>query len=247
MALYSIDSGGQIREVTYTPHQAEFSVCRSRLTSAQIDAIHAELRDMIDGDEIHTAGWMPGHDWTDTSLGTHLHRRVPIRHRGVGILLRSLCLGGGAGTSRRMVFWKVREGRHSDPKPHLLSHSRPPRMSIKGRLNRCPAQTRSLIGTPARKENLMARANRLKPFSSLPPQHENRLTWAFLVALKYDPLLQNLLRELVESKLPPEAREHRNFWEPTRVLTQTKEIDPSTSRLVSILLTDEAIQDVRVR
>ena len=93
----------------------------------------------------------------------------------------------------------------------------------------------------------MARANLLKPFSSLPPQHENRLTWAFLVALKYDPLLQNLLRELVESKLPPEARERRNFWEPARVLTQTKEIDPSTSRLVSILLTDETIQDVRVR
>ena len=93
----------------------------------------------------------------------------------------------------------------------------------------------------------MARTNLLKPFSSLPPQHENRLTWAFLVALKYDPLLQNLLRELVESKLPPEAREHRNFWEPARVLTQTKELDPSTSRLVSVLLTDETIQDVRVR
>ena len=93
----------------------------------------------------------------------------------------------------------------------------------------------------------MAGANLLKPFSSLPPQHENRLTWAFLVALKYDPLLQKLLRDLVESRLPPEAHEHGNFWEPARVLTQTKEIDPSTSRLVSILLTDETIQDVSVR
>lgn len=93
----------------------------------------------------------------------------------------------------------------------------------------------------------MAHANLLKPFSSLPPQHENRLTWALLVALKYDPLLQNLLRELVESKLPPEDREHRNFWEPARILTQAKQIDRSTSRLVSVLLTDETIQDIRVR
>ena len=66
MALYSIGNGGQLREVTYTPHQAEFSLWRSRLTSEQIDAIHAELRDMIDGDEVHTAGWMPGHDWAGT-------------------------------------------------------------------------------------------------------------------------------------------------------------------------------------
>ena len=91
----------------------------------------------------------------------------------------------------------------------------------------------------------MARANLLKPFSSLPLQHENRLTWAFLVALRYDPLLQTFLRELVESRLPLEVREHGSFWEPARVSTQTEWIDSATSRLVSILLTDEAGQDVQ--
>ncbi len=91
----------------------------------------------------------------------------------------------------------------------------------------------------------MARANLLRPFGSL-PQYENRLTWAFLVALKYDPLLQNFLRELVVSKLPAEARDDSNFWEPARVSTQSKGIDSSTSRLVSILLTDEIIDDIRV-
>ena len=90
----------------------------------------------------------------------------------------------------------------------------------------------------------MARANLLNPFSS--PQHENRLSWAFLVALNYDPLLQNFFRELVESKLSLVDREHGNFWEPARVYTQTKGIDSSTSRLVSILLTDETIEDIRV-
>ena len=138
MALYSIGNGGQLREVAYTPHQAEFSRWRSRLTPAQIDAIHAELRDMIDGDEVHTAGWMPGHDWDRYSLGTHLHRRLPMQHGGVWILLRPVGLGGDARTSRRMVVREVREGRHSDSKPHLLPHSRPPRMRVKGRLNRYP-------------------------------------------------------------------------------------------------------------
>ena len=66
MALYSIGNGGQLQEVNYTPHQEEFNLWRSRLTPAQIDAIHAKLHDMIDGDEIHTAGWMPGHDWAGT-------------------------------------------------------------------------------------------------------------------------------------------------------------------------------------
>ena len=45
----------------------------------------------------------------------------------------------------------------------------------------------------------MARANLFNPFSS--PEYENRLTWAFLVALNYDPLLQNFFRGLVEVKL----------------------------------------------
>ena len=91
----------------------------------------------------------------------------------------------------------------------------------------------------------MARANLLRPFGSL-SQNENRLTWAFLVALKYDPFLQNYLRELGVSKLPLKAREHSNSWETARVSTQTKGIDSSTRRLVSILLTDEIIDDIPV-
>ena len=92
----------------------------------------------------------------------------------------------------------------------------------------------------------MDHANLFNPFSSLTPEYENRLTWAFLVALKYDPLLQNFFRELVESKLPLKARDLSTFWHPARVATQTKWIDPSTIRLVSVLITDDTIQDVQV-
>ncbi len=68
----------------------------------------------------------------------------------------------------------------------------------------------------------MDHTNLFNPFNSLPPEHENRLTWAFLVALKYNPRLQNFFRDLVESKLPFKARDHNsNFWEPPRVSTQT--------------------------
>ena len=85
----------------------------------------------------------------------------------------------------------------------------------------------------------MDRVNLFNPFSSPPAQHENRLTWAFLVALKYAPPFQNFFRELVEARLPQGDREHGNFWDPARVSTQTKGIESSTCRLVSILLTDE--------
>ena len=91
----------------------------------------------------------------------------------------------------------------------------------------------------------MARANLLNPFGSL-PEYENRLTWAFLVAIKYDPLLQNFLRELVESRLPLELRQSSSTWEPACVSTQTSGITSSTSRLVSVLLTDTSIQEVKV-
>ena len=91
----------------------------------------------------------------------------------------------------------------------------------------------------------MPEANLFNPFGSQ-PQYEDRLTWAFLVALKYDPLLQTFLRELVESRLSPNPRESRNAWESARVSTQTSGIDSRANRLVSVLLTDEAGHDVAV-
>lgn len=89
----------------------------------------------------------------------------------------------------------------------------------------------------------MDRSNLFNPFVSRPNEHEDRLTWAFLVAVKYDPSLQNFLRELVESRLPPKLREYSNTWEPARVSTQTKWIESTTNLLVSVLLTDAPIQE----
>ena len=89
----------------------------------------------------------------------------------------------------------------------------------------------------------MDRSNLFNPFDSRSIEHEDRLTWAFLVALKYDPSLQNFLRELVESQLPSELREYSNTWEPANVSTQTKWIESSTIPLVSVLLTDVSIQE----
>ena len=89
----------------------------------------------------------------------------------------------------------------------------------------------------------MNRSNLFNPFDSRSIEHEDRLTWAFLVALKYDPALQNFLRELVESQLPPELWEYSNTWEPANVSTQTKWIESSTTPLVSVLLTDVSIQE----
>lgn len=94
----------------------------------------------------------------------------------------------------------------------------------------------------------MDRLNLFNPFDSLPKHHEDRLTWAFLVVLKCDPFLQNFLRELVESRLPPELRKHGNTWETVNVSTQTRGIGSSTIPLVSILLTDAPIQEeIRVQ
>ena len=94
----------------------------------------------------------------------------------------------------------------------------------------------------------MDRSNLFNPFDSRGRRHEDRLTWAFLVALKYDPSLQNFLRVLVESRLPPALREHGSTWEPANVSTQTEWIESSTTPLVSILLTDAPIQkEIKVK
>jgi hypothetical protein len=38
----------------------------SQMTPEEIREIKEALNEMIDGDEIHTAGWMPGSDWRGT-------------------------------------------------------------------------------------------------------------------------------------------------------------------------------------
>ena len=88
----------------------------------------------------------------------------------------------------------------------------------------------------------MDHINLFNPFSL--PEYENRLTWAFLVALKYDLSLQNFLRELVESRLFPKYQEYsKTSWESANISTQTKWIESSTDLLVSVLLIDISIQD----
>ena len=61
--LIDMMSGKTINAV---PYGQEFRDFMSRMSGQEIIAIKTRLNEMIDGDEIHTAGWMPGNDWTET-------------------------------------------------------------------------------------------------------------------------------------------------------------------------------------
>lgn len=56
------------REIIDIPHRQEYAAWISRLSSEQIQDIKAEIlrRIRIGGDEIATAGWLPGPDWSGT-------------------------------------------------------------------------------------------------------------------------------------------------------------------------------------
>ena len=61
--LFDVQSG---KPITRLPHAAKFTAWASNLSQAQFDAILDEIDTMVSGDKIHTAGWMPGSDWTGT-------------------------------------------------------------------------------------------------------------------------------------------------------------------------------------
>ncbi|MCR8747223.1 hypothetical protein [Romboutsia lituseburensis] len=48
------------------PHSKNFYSWMKALPSIEYDKIVETLNDMIDGDEVHTAGWMPGSNWIGT-------------------------------------------------------------------------------------------------------------------------------------------------------------------------------------
>ena len=61
--LYSIDSG---KYVTSVPHKKEFVKWMKNLSIADYSKIEDALNAKIDQNDINTAGWLPGHDWTGT-------------------------------------------------------------------------------------------------------------------------------------------------------------------------------------
>lgn len=61
--LVNIDS---MRPITRIPHRDFYNACIARMSQGDIDAIKAELNERIETDEVHTAGWMPGSDWSET-------------------------------------------------------------------------------------------------------------------------------------------------------------------------------------
>jgi len=63
--LINIDTGKEFQRI---PFANEYRRVMKRLARSEIDAMKAELHSKIDAGDIHTAGWMPGSDWTGTSF-----------------------------------------------------------------------------------------------------------------------------------------------------------------------------------
>lgn len=61
--LYSIDTG---KYVTSVPHKGDFDKWMKCLSDEEYEKIEEELNNKIDENDVNTAGWIPGHDWTGT-------------------------------------------------------------------------------------------------------------------------------------------------------------------------------------
>lgn len=60
--------------VTKMPFEADYVRYMAAMSHAEVKAIRDTLNGMIDGDEIHTAGWMPGSDWSGTVFSPIYHK-----------------------------------------------------------------------------------------------------------------------------------------------------------------------------
>jgi hypothetical protein len=65
MPLFDLET---MQRVTKVPFEKEYKLFRDRMSPQEVAAIEKWINDRIDKDEIHTAGWLPGADWTGTPL-----------------------------------------------------------------------------------------------------------------------------------------------------------------------------------
>ncbi len=95
--LYSINSGKYVKTL---PYKKDYDRWRKHLSDEDYAQIIDELGKRIASQEINTAGWIPGHDWTGTifepiyyACGRNERQAVNyLMHRPDGVSqLRSEC------------------------------------------------------------------------------------------------------------------------------------------------------------
>lgn len=59
-------SGDTDKMVTKVPHKREFDRWKQKISAADYQKVVDEINRKVDANEINTAGWMPGSDWTGT-------------------------------------------------------------------------------------------------------------------------------------------------------------------------------------
>jgi len=79
--LIDIDTG---REITDVPYKATYKLFQDRLSIDEKQLIFDHLNRMIEGDEIHTAGWMPGADWSGTPFDPIYSKAAQCNHEIAG-------------------------------------------------------------------------------------------------------------------------------------------------------------------
>jgi len=87
----------------------------------------------------------------------------------------------------------------------------------------------------------MSEVDVFSPFRKRAEPHEDRLTWGLMVALKYVPELQRVLRDMVLHQLPAGRWPSDAGWEPAIVSTQTSRVGVDTSFVVSVFLSDASL------
>ncbi len=86
----------------------------------------------------------------------------------------------------------------------------------------------------------MERIHIFNPFDNKGDEHEDRLTWAFLVILKHDIFLQRLLHDRICKRTGFDLTAP---WDEANILTQTRHMEKFPEFLASVLLTDETLKN----
>lgn len=88
--IYSISTSGNVRRAGGIPHEREFLMWKSRLSTEEYSKVREEIEARIADNDINTSSWLLSPTWESSPLDTYLYQKACCKNEDAAALFGGL-------------------------------------------------------------------------------------------------------------------------------------------------------------